>query len=337
MATIAEVNALCADTYMPYLTTNFGSESIGTKILFGKGKKLSGGPMIRQTPLYQYTKGGPFVRGTVFDTSGEENALGLGLSWRYYYFPATLFLQDIVENNGPMQIHDILNVRMTAMKRGAQERISNDLFNGAAVTIGGVSCGGGNDSSTIINSLDNALDSGTVLQSSATYAGVAKGTYTWFAGNTTTISGSGALSIAAINEALFSAVDGGISPDLILTSPRAVMKYQNLEWAKQQYVNLSQQDPLVAGFALKTFHNGIPMVADNHIPGSTTESTNRMYFLNTSPEFFNFFVHNEWNFKMRPWMEPYDQGAQTTQIILACNLLVGDPNRHAVLYAFSLD
>jgi len=335
MATVAEVNALCADTYMPYLTTNFGTESVATKILFGKGKKLSGGPMIRQTPLYQYTKGGPFVRGTVFDTSGEENALGLGVSWRYYYFPATLFLQDLVENNGPMQIHDILNVRMTAMKRGAQERISNDLFNGAATTIGGVSVGGGNDSSTIINSLDNALDSGTALQSSATYAGVAKGTYTWFAGNTTSGS-SAALTIKMVNQSYFDTIDGGISADLGITSPRAVLAYQNLEWAKQQYNNV-QSGPLEAGFALKTYHNGVPVVADNHCPGGLTEASNRWYWLNTSPEFLNFFVHNEWNFKMRPWMEPYDQGAQTTQIILACNLLVGDPNRHSVLHTFSLD
>jgi len=319
---------MCHDTYMPYLTTNFGSESIATKLLMDKGKKLSGGPMVRQTPIYQYTKGGPFVRGTVFDTSGEENALGIGVPWKYYYFPATIFLQDLVENNGPDQIHDVLNVRMTAAKRGAQEKLSVDLF------------GTGIDTSTVINSLDNALNDGTTLFStSATYAGVARSAATpWFNGNVVsgTDTGAATLAPADINAALLTATDGGITPDLMITSPKAVLYYQNAEWSKQQFVNIAQGGPLVSGFGMKTFHNGIPIVADNHCSGTTTAATNKLYGINTSPEFFNFFVHKEWNFKMRPWMEPYDQAAQTTQIILACNLLVGDPGRHFILHGFDL-
>lgn len=314
---------------MPYLTTNFGSESIATKLLMGKGKRISGGPMVRQTSIYQYNKGGAFVRGTVFDTSGEEQALGYGVPWKYYYFPATIFLQDLVENSGPNQIHDILNVRLTAAKRGAQEMISNDLF------------GTGIDTSTKINSLDNALNDGTTLFStSATYAGIDKSSAAnaWFRGNVVAAPSGGTndFAVADFNAGLLPTLDGGISADLIITSPRTVIYYQNAEWSKQQYVNMTQQDPLVAGFRLKTYHNGIPVVADNHCSGTTTASTNKAYFLNTSPEFFNFFVHSEWNFKMRPWMEPYDQGAQTTQIILACNLLVGDPSRHAILHNFDL-
>lgn len=331
MATIAELNACCADTYMPWLNTNFGSQSIGTKLLWGKGKKISGGPMVRQTSIYQYTKGGSFVRGTVFDTSGEENALGFGVSWRYYYFPATIFLQDLVENDGPQQIHDILSVRMGAAKMGAEEKLSTDLYATGA--------SGGIDSSTIINCLDNALNDGTTtFSTSATYAGVARSASTaWFNGNVSSGSAA-ALTTKMINTALSKATDGGIQPDVMLTSVRTVLTYQNLEWAKQSYVNLSQESALVAGFAMKTYHNGIPMVADVHCPSAAgTAANNRIYGINSDPRFFNFFVNSQYNMKMRPWMEPYDQAAQTTQIIHVCNILVGDPRRHFILHNYGVD
>jgi hypothetical protein len=217
-----------------------------------------------------------------------------------------------------------MTVKFAAARMGAEEMLSDHLFSG-----------GGTDSSTIINELDHALDntSGT-LSGSATYAGLAKGTETWFGGNVTSLGGASALvNYANVQKVFMKAVDGGIAPDLGIAHTQSVLYYMVKQQGQQQYVT---DTPLSAGFRLKCFHNGIPIVADNHVPidTSTGYTTNRIYFINS--DFINMFSHENLNMKLRPWMEPYDQGAKTTQIMWAGNLLVTDPRRHSVGYDFDL-
>jgi hypothetical protein len=327
MPSVAELNALALELHLPKLTVNFGSNDLGLKMIRAKGDKLRGGTQIVQDVIYQYTKGGAFTRGTVFNTSGEQNATSAKLSYRYYNFPVgPMFWQDELEVSGAPEIHSFMETKFTAANQGATEKLCLDFYSG-----------GGTDSSAIVNSLDNACDnaSGT-LQTTTTYAGIDKAVDTWWAGKVVSLGGGAGNGpvYPSLQKVWTPAHDGNIHPNVVLVHSASFDSFMGSQQPQQQYVD---NTALQAGFrAAPSGFNGVPLVADNHVPYvAGASAANRIYMLNT--DYINFYTHKDGNFVFIPWKEAYDQAAKIAYIRIACNLLVIDPRRCSVGYNFNPD
>jgi len=326
MALIAELNALTQELYLPRITMNFGSEVPLLKLLLAKGQKLQGGTSIRKSIAYQYTKGGAYGRGQVFDLSGEENFTAADWSYRYYMWPVSLTRQDQLENAGPSQVHDIMEAKVEVLRRGATEDLAGDLF--------AVGAAGGNDSSLTINSLDHALDDGSTLSTNATYGGISKTTYTWWAGNVFNAQGNGhGPAYANLKNAIAMAHDASIMPNMLMAAPETVDTFILSQQSNQRYVNEPSGElaKMMVGFTLASF-DGKPFVGDKHIVASATETSNRVYFLDT--DYFSLVTHEKENFRLDGWKEPIDQASMVNKLFWAGNVITWDPSRHAVMYNF---
>ncbi|MDH4038374.1 MAG: phage major capsid protein [Candidatus Krumholzibacteria bacterium] len=330
MPSIAELNALTQELYLPRITTNFGSEVPVLKALLSKGSKLQGGTSIRKSIAYQYTKGGAYGRGQVFDLSGEENFTAAEWTYRYYMWPTMITRQDQLENAGPSQVHDIMEAKVMVMKYGGEQDLANDFFTG-----------GGTDSSLVINELDHALnDASDSLGAGVTYGGISKSTYSWWAGNCKDLDGTGGdhgPTYSNIKSGLALAHDADKVPNFLMAYSTTIDTFMQSQQSNQRYIADGAKGPyaqLLAGFKMAHV-DGIPFVADNHIAYSTSvPATNRIYALNL--DYFDLITHEKENFRVDGWKEPIDQAALVNKLFWAGNVVTWDPSRHVVIHDFDI-
>lgn len=322
----AELNALATELYLPRLVMAFGSENLALKTILAKGPKLDGGTSIVKTSVYQYNKGGSYTSGAVFNISGEQNAKAQELPWAFYNFPMTVFGPDLERIDGASKVHDLMDMKFQAASLGATEMIAAHFLRGGLPTL-----------ATDIESLSHALDNAAgTLTTSAVYAGINKAVDTWYAGKIKSLGGNVQVTFAKMQSAWTLVHDGGIHPDLIVSHATVWDDFLASQQPQQQYLKQSEMD---SGFRTMSF-NGVPWVADNHVPIDTTESAggylaNRIYLLNT--KYIEFFVKKSRNFKFVPWKDPVDQDASVAHLRFAGNLLVTDPRRSCVVYDFDPD
>lgn len=325
MPTITELNSVTQELYLPEVTINFGSQFPLLKTLRAKGKKLQGGTKIRKTIAFQYTKGGSFGRGATFDLSGQTNLTAAEWTWRYYMWPTNIERQDERENSGPSQVHDLLDTKIKVVKFGSQDQLATDFFTGT-----------GTDSTTDIHSIDHALDEGSTLSGNATYGGISKTTDTWWTGNVVDL-GGGTVgpTFKNLNRVFTRAHDADVRPDLGMAHSTVVDTFIASQQSQQQYIHDSLAARMTAGFVRAAF-NGIPLVADNHIRfHATTQSLNRVYFVNT--DYMDFVTHVDDDMRSEGWEQPIDQPRLVWKLFWTGNFITWDPNRHAVGHNFDAD
>jgi hypothetical protein len=332
MPTIAELNALTQEMYLPRIVTTFGSEIPVLKVLRAKGPQLQGGSKIRKSIAYQYTKGGSFGRGQKFDLSGEENFTASEWTWRYYYWPTLITIQDERENSGPTQVHDMMEAKAEVMRFGGMQQLANHLETGT-----------GADGSLDINSLDHAMDdeSGTLTTLShgaanTIYGGIDKATYTWWAGKVKGLGGAGhGPTYNNIKSIITLAHDSDIMPNLGTAYSSVIDTYMMTQQPQQQYIADGSIKTLMAGFKGAGV-DGIPLIADNHTPYNlSTHTANRIRFYNTN--YMGFITHVDDNFRLDGWKEPIDQGAKANKLFWTGNIILWDPRRFATGYDFDAD
>lgn len=329
--TFDQITAITNKYYMPKFPQLVFDQNLVQKKLAAKGTKPSSGESIKQPVMYQMGKGGAYDPFDTFDISAEDQITAADFNWKYYEVPITISRDEILKNQGPEGVKKLMDAKMklAAMKMG--DLLATDMFDIAAP---------GTDSSTKMNSFENMLEdaSGTLntnggggLASSLTYGGIKKDDYTWWAGHVQN-GGGATYGVNYDNFAKFyyEIFDGNIHPNLIVMHNNSFATYMKSEQSQQRYMKQSELD---AGFLTATFQ-GQTCTADLHVSdaGTTTEASNRIYFLNT--DFIDFVTHRDENNRLEPFAKPVDQAVGVAHIMWAGELTSCDPSRSGIVCNF---
>ena len=326
--TFDEINAITNALYLPKFPQLVFDRNIIMNRLWKKGSKPSSGEFIKQPVMYKATKGGAYSPYEVFDVSAEDQITAARFDWKYYEVPITLSRDDILKNDGPEGVKKLMDAKMKLAGMKMSDDIATDLWDGTT-----------SDSSKNITSIalmcdDNAgtLTSGNGAQyGNITRTDMLVGSrYTWDA----KITSAGAADLdydgdfsGWMNTTYMSAVDGDIHPTIAIAHNDWLDRFWKDARPDQRFLDKSM---LAMGWVSMSF-NGIPFVADLHLPAYTaTDANNRIYFLNE--EFLDFVSHSKENMRFEPFAKPIDQNVSVAHVYWAGNMTTSACHRHAVLY-----
>lgn len=329
MATLTydQITAITRKHWMPKFPQWVFDQNFLQKRLAAKGTKPDSGTQIIQPGIYQVSKGGAYSPYDTFDQSAEDQITAAVFNWKYYQVPITISRDELLKNTGKEGVRKLLDAKMKAAAMKMSDLLATDTLATSAGTYG-------TDSSEILNCLDNAINNGADdLGTGFTYGGITKAasTYTWWFGTAYDGGGTGyGPTSVGIQTMWFRIADGDIQPTLILSHNNTLSTYVGIQQGLQRYM---KESTMAAGFLAYEF-NGRPWAADLHVAddGTTTEATNRMYFLNEN--FLDFVVHRDENNRLEPFAKPIDQAVITARIMFAGELTCSDPSRQGCIYNF---
>jgi len=291
--------------------------------LWKGGSKVQSGRTITQPVMYQYTKGGSYSPYDTHDVSAEDQITAAEWYWKYYEWPITVSRDEILKNDGPDGVKSLLDAKVKLARMAATDKLATDLL---AIT----SCG--NDTSEGLNSLENMISDGTYPTDVATnFGSISKDSYSWWRGKVYSPGGATYGPVYAnLNKAWFTVADGNVLPDFMVGHNNSVNSFMNSQQAYQRYIKV---DTLASGFLAVEF-NGVPFFADLHVSdaGTTTEASNRIYFINS--EFTDLVSHAKENMRFKPFATPVDQNVDVGHIYWAGELISSDPSRSLTFYNF---
>ena len=266
---------------------------------------LRGGEEIRASHIYTNFAASSYGRGDEFSTSVTEFATTMRFNWKFIYAPINLDVIDVELNDSPERVFDLVDAALEVGELSLIKEFSSQLYGD----------GTGNASKDI--------DGLAIAVSTAgTYGGITRGTDT--VGTSTKAafedSTGGALTLTFMNENFGKARIARKKPDLISTT----QTLHDRIWERSQPSerNRGGDDLREIGFDTVRF-NGADVVVDDDVPSGL------MYFLNT--EYWEFYVHNKWDFRFRGFLEPANQQRQIGQLITWGNPVCRGPRFQGVL------
>lgn len=264
----------------PKVKTEDGGERIVVPLMYGKN-----------------TTAGSYSGYDTLDVTPQEGLGAAEFEWKQASVSISISGREERQNKGRSRIINLLEAKVKQAELSLVESLNTQLF----------SDGTGNDSKDFTG-LEAAVDS------SGTYAGIGRSTYTWWQANETAV--SGALTIASMRTMYNNCSKGGKDTvDLIVTDQDEYEAYEALADSKQTYEMMSAQGKklLDAGFEVLKY-KGSTIVWDE----SATAGV--MYFLNTSH--MGITMHKDANFTPTDFVRPADQDAKVAQILVMGNITV---------------
>jgi hypothetical protein len=231
-------------------------------------------------------------------------------------------------NKGDAAVLDLLATEMDSVAADLADEIGTQLY-----------ADGTGNSSKDFDGLDAAVDDGN---GTATYGGLARGTYTTWVSTYT--SNSGAISISNLQSAFDSAKIGNDAPTLVVTTPAVWRTYEGLLQATINYLPQVQGYPKLNRFGISRnagtgqtgdigydslFFRGIPVVSDEKCPSG------KLWVLNERHLWFAKLAHPKYGenhgFAWTGLKEPTNQDAEVGQFLLYGNLIADSCRTHAYM------
>lgn len=243
-----------------------------------------GGPNIEQPVLYNKPAVQRFSGFDVLNIAPIEYGNNAVFSWGQYAVPIILAMTDDLNNSGTYALANLLTTQMQNAEKALKDGIGTDLFSDG----------------TAANSLTGliaAVDDGTNV---ATYGGINRSTYTWWAAKYAANGGTG----RQLTKYLIQNMMGRCSidnerPTLLVTKQEVFDKVLLMEDPKQMFVNETLANANFTNFT----YQGRPMVVDSHV--TTPNSNHQIYFLNEN--WLHLYFHKDCNFKLDKFQKPFNQ------------------------------
>lgn len=269
-----------------------------------RAKGVSGGTYLEE-PLMtgKSTATGSYAGYEQLNVSAQQGIALAEYNWKQYYASITIDGLSENQNAGDSRVIDLLDSKTTQARMSLFDRMNIDAF----------ADGTGNNSKNI-DGLEIAIDS------TGTYGGILRSTYTYWAAQETAV--SGALTIARMRTMFNTCSSGGrreTQPNLIITTQSIHEFYENLLQPDQRFTNTALAD---GGFNNLEF-KGKPVTWDE-----ACTATN-MYFINSN--FLTFRFHSSRNFASTPFVKPANQDARTALVLWMGNLTGSNPRRQGKL------
>jgi hypothetical protein len=257
--------------------------------------------------MYAELKGGPFTRGSSFDTSYVQTDTSLEVNVKNYYVNITLFGTDNVLNRGPEAAMSYVESKMVNAAGKMAKLLGTDMY-----------LDGQGTSSTVI-SLDGfsaAIDDGTNFASygNITRSDIASGENV---GINAYYASVPTYSLSALQTAYGSAWFGNEHVDLIaVTQPIWDILWNKIQ-PQQRFLETDTDVGKIGFQALR--YNGASLCVDQYMPSGNTYGFNTKYiqfWISTLPLF---------QFGFTGWKEAQNTIDVSGQYLFAGNLLVVAP------------
>lgn len=316
MLTYDDVSSKTNKFIIPGLVdTIYKSSPVLTRLRTRNMEKFEGGLTIRQPIMYAALKGGPFARGSSFDTSYVQTDTALEVNVKYYYINATLFGNDNVLNRGPEAAMSYVESKMVNAAGAMAKNLATDIYNDGQGTL---------SSPIALDGFLAAIDDGVTHPNNSysfpTYGGITRsdiatgdnqGINSYYNGGNTTFA------LTQLQTAFGASWFGAEHVDLIAT----VQTMWDSIWAKiqpQQRFLEESSDVAKIGFQSLRF-NGSSITVDQYAPAGTIWGLNTNYiqlWISTLPLY---------QFGFTGWKEAQNSIDVSGQYIFGGNLLVTAP------------
>lgn len=283
--------------YRKTLTDNIFQSSATLFLLKSRQKVEDGGEYIIE-PLMSglNSTAGSYDGYDVLDTTPQEGIDAAQYSWKQESVSITISGREERINKGKSRVINLLEGKINQAEMSLTEKVNEHIHTD----------GTGNSSKDITGLK-------AMVESTGTYAGIARATYTFWKADTT--GSSTAMTLALLREKYNLVSKGGKeTPNLILSASGHYEDYEELMAGKSTFEmvqNRAQKLIGDAGFDALRF-KGAAWTWDEQAP------TDRTYFLNT--KFMGLTVHRDANWSTTPFQKPINQDAKVAQILWMGNL-----------------
>lgn len=261
---LSDIQAALGQTFARQLVRAWNRQSVFLQhipILPGGG--AGGGKNVSWVVEFSGAKAGAFAEGSDFDPNefGSDKPVDAVLPWGQYRsaFEITHLEINTAANNmgNPEALDDLFEERLRSAITKITSIINADVISGTGTDISG--------NPTIVGIL-------TACAATGTYAGISKATYPEWAGNVSANGGTPrdlSLELLAQAEQL-GFVASGQSPELLITTPTLLTKYESLFTPYQRVVN-DGMSPIRAfqGSAERLAWRGRDVIRDKDMPAGT--------------------------------------------------------------------
>lgn len=301
------VTAFTRDMVIPQVFDQIFETNPVFTLLDGKGVKERSGKTIHVPVQYAKTAGaGSYSGMDTLPTTKNEKFADTELTWKQAQSPVIIAGDEEFKNAGPEKIIDLVTEEVSNAKETIQDLLGTALY----------SDGTGN-SSKDIDGFIAAIDDGSNV---ATYAGIARGTYTWWKSGYHNWAAT-PVSINALQSIFGARSDGAVKPDYVFTDQTIYDKIFELVLPMQRQTN--DATLAKAGFENITV-NGRTIVVDGHCGATDAWVVNS--------KFIDLYVAKGRNFYFEPFQKPVNQDARIGRILWAGNLVNKSCRRHARIY-----
>lgn len=265
---------------------------------WGGGKmRKRGGVGLSHGELYAVNDtAGSYQRYDVLPTTPQDGMTRDLWAWAQYAVIVSIDgFSERIANAGDSVIEDIMEVKKMQAEESLSLKLETHLFQASP---------GAKD----IQSL------ATIVASSGTVGSINGSTSTWWASTATTSGSFAAQGRSDLTSAFnsISVLNPAGNPELIVSSQTEYQFYESSLVAQERFASNKNLD---IGAMSLTF-KGCPWV---YSPQATTGT---IYLLH--PKGLEFIVNSDTDFLVKPFVEPTNQDARTSKILLACSLTTGN-------------
>jgi len=275
-----------------------------------KGIKERSGKNIRVLVQYGKNSGaGSYAGGDILPTVRTDKFGDTYLPWKQAQSgPIVLNGDEEFKNSGPEEIADIVQAEVDNAKESLRDVLATALYTD----------GTGNSSKDLTGLIAAVDDSSNV----GTYAGIARGTYTWWKSRYTSWAAT-EMTLNALHIETQALTDGGISPDYVVCDNDFYNKMYELVLPMQR----QQNDGMArAGFS-NIVVDGRTIVVDTYA-GATDA-----WILNT--RYLEMYGAKGRHFTMEPFQKPVNQDARISRILWAGQLVNTSCRRHGRIHSYN--
>ena len=302
--TYSELDAHVKKKFIPTLIDQFYfSFPLLTRLANKARIQYNSGKKIALPVLYGDLPGGSYAGLDTFDVSKRETTTHAEWDWRLYYVDVTIDGETELKIEGDEKVLSLMATKIKNAGLTLRKMLTQSMF---AVTPGN----NGKDLNTMIEAINTT----------GTYGAINKATYSWWQGNYDSTGGTTTLDM--IQTQYGEASDGGIQPDLIITTQAIYNKIWARVQPQQRYLTDAHADLRAVGFEGITF-NRAAIVVDKYCPSGF------MFLLNT--DYWKFITHTKRNFKWTQPKVPINQDAYIRQLLWAGNLVCEAPRWNAMI------
>jgi len=289
---------------LSYLNGKLGSAMRGGSVK----KAIDGGESIVEHLLYGLNSTVKSYAGAeALDTTLQEGMTVGRYNWKQYAASIGITGLEKRSNQGEAAMINLLTAKTSQAEMSLRNRMSVDAY----------ADGTGNGSK-------NLTGLAALVSTTATVAGLAPATHTWWVASVATAAGSFAAGgLDAMRTRFNNITAGNDKPDSIFTDQNVYEYYEKSLQPQERFTSNKVAD---AGFLNLTFKN-VPIMFDRDC------TAGYMYFLNS--KYLSFVVHRDADFSTGPFVTPENQDVSTAMILFQGNLTTNNRRKLGVIQGFT--
>jgi hypothetical protein len=301
--TYDQISSITEKHFIPKLVDNIFRSRALTERMLKKGKmELKGGSSIMQPVLYATSNSQWFENANTLNTADVDQMTAFEFNWKQLQTPIVITRIDELKNSGDAAKLNFVKEKTRAAEMSIRDALGDGIFND------------GTSSSQVVGLR-------AIIDDNNTYGGIDRSTYSWAQAqldSTTTT-----FSIAALQALAGDCTVDTEVPTVYVTTQAIYNRYFNSLQPQQRFMDDSSAK---AGFKSLMF-SGAPFIVDHKAPAN--------YLAALNEEYLKLVIHQDENFRFRPFQEESRQAVKVARIFFAGALVCSNPRLQGAMDALS--